>query len=149
MKIKKHVNDVKVALKSFYKRNRLQNRCRIYTFKTKKTYDKKRREDKKQKGKKQIMQSIPYTGKPSNSARNAKKRAKKLGRLSENADYTIISSVYMECRQLNRQFGYHVFDVDHIIPLAFGGLHHEDNLQILPVLAHRVKTDKDKEKYGT
>jgi len=140
--------DPKATLKSFYKKNKIQSRYKIYRFKSKKMHDRKRKKDKKQKDKKEIIQKAPYTGKPSNSAKNAKKRAKKLGRLSEKANYAVISSIYLECRQLNKQFGSHMFDVDHIIPLAFGGLHHEDNLQILPVLAHKIKTNKDKEKYG-
>lgn len=101
--------------------------------------------NKKQKEKK--VDNPPYTGKDSNSAKCAKKRAKKLGKLSTTADHAAMSKIYLECRQLNREAGGHFFDVDHILPFFAGGLHHEDNLQILSISEHRIKSDKDLLKY--
>ena len=34
------------------------------------------------------------------------------------------------------------YEVDHIIPISKGGLHHEDNLQYLTIAENRRKSDK-------
>lgn len=51
-------------------------------------------------------------------------RARKKNALAPDADLKLITSIYKNCPE-----GYHV---DHIIALASGGLHHQDNLQYLP-----------------
>ena len=55
----------------------------------------------------------------------AKYRTRKINALPENANLSLISLIYKYCPK-----GYHV---DHIHALARGGLHHEDNLQYLPM----------------
>lgn len=64
-------------------------------------------------------------------------RAKKLGLLPEDADIRKIQEVY-----LNTPDGH---EVDHIKPISKGGLHHQDNLQYLTVVANRSKGNKYKE----
>lgn len=125
------------AIKHLYKKLKKK----IY----KKTKDKKERISKKVRVKKK--QSAPYTGKASNSAKAAKKRAKKLGRLDPNANSNEISKIYLKCRALNKKAHGHVYDIDHIVPFFAGGLHHEDNLQIIEVEAHKIKTNEDLLKY--
>ena len=51
-------------------------------------------------------------------------RARKLGAIPNDADLTLIKRIYENCPK-----GYHV---DHIIALAVGGKHHQENLQYLP-----------------
>lgn len=96
----------------------------------------------------EIKHNEPYSGKPSKLVKKAKRRARQLKKLAKDADYEAISEIYKMCRFLNKRANAHVFDVDHIIPFFAGGLHHQDNLQILHVLDHRKKQIKDTEKYG-
>ena len=42
-----------------------------------------------------------------------------------------IQALYMQAKAMNEKAGYCAFHIDHIIPLAKGGAHHPDNLQIL------------------
>lgn len=58
-------------------------------------------------------------------------RAKKNGLLPISANIEKIKEIYMNC-----PVGY---EVDHIIPFARGGFHHEDNLQYLTVEENRRK----------
>jgi hypothetical protein len=52
-------------------------------------------------------------------------RARMNNAISETTDLTLIKQIYANCPE-----GYHV---DHINALANGGLHHQDNLQYLPI----------------
>jgi hypothetical protein len=52
-------------------------------------------------------------------------RARMNNAISETTDLSLIRKIYENCPE-----GYHV---DHIVALASGGLHHQDNLQYLPV----------------
>lgn len=52
-------------------------------------------------------------------------RARKYNAIPENADLKLIRDIYENC-----PVGYHV---DHIVALASGGLHHQDNLQYLQI----------------
>ncbi len=58
--------------------------------------------------------------------------------LPVDADLDIIKSIYEECRRLSVETGV-PHEVDHIIPIAKGGLHHQDNLQILTMSENRKK----------
>ena len=51
-------------------------------------------------------------------------RARKRNAIPEDADLELITKIYENC-----PLGFHV---DHIVALAVGGLHHQDNLQYLP-----------------
>lgn len=50
--------------------------------------------------------------------------------------------IYKEVRLLNNAAGWYKWNVDHIVPLSLGGVHHEHNLQILTGKANRTKGDK-------
>jgi hypothetical protein len=61
----------------------------------------------------------------------SKYRAKKKNLTPDNANCGLIKEIYKHCPK-----GY---EVDHIIALAEGGLHHENNLQYLPAMENRKK----------
>ena len=65
------------------------------------------------------------------NARCARYRARRLGQTPEDADMEAIEKLYID-----RPDGY---EVDHIVPLSKGGLHHQDNLQYLTVTENRTK----------
>lgn len=52
-------------------------------------------------------------------------RARLKNAIPIDADLKLIQTIYENC-----PFGYHV---DHILALASGGMHHQDNLQYLPI----------------
>lgn len=66
-----------------------------------------------------------------NRAKQSRWRAKKYQVLALDADPDKIRDIYKNCPD-----GY---EVDHIIPLSKGGLHHENNLQYLPKKGNRRK----------
>lgn len=70
------------------------------------------------------------------NASHAKRKAQKLNQTPDNADSQKILLYYKKARELD---GY---EVDHIQPLAKGGLHHEDNLQLLPCELNNEKKAK-------
>ena len=53
-----------------------------------------------------------------------------------------IQEIYQEAQHLTFTTGVQ-YDVDHIIPLFEGGLHHPDNLQIIAHEEHLMKTAKE------
>ena len=71
-----------------------------------------------------------------NAERQARYRAKHgyLRAYAPDANRQVIKEFYINCPE-----GY---EVDHIIPLSKGGLHHEDNLQYLTVAENRSKGNK-------
>lgn len=62
-------------------------------------------------------------------------RARKRNAIPPTADLGLIKRIYE-----NSPIGY---DVDHIVALAAGGLHHQDNLQYLPLSENRRKGIKN------
>ena len=143
MKIKKSNKPNQLtAFKRFYKNKIINKKDKL---KNKKSYDKVELTKKKEI---KITKNKPYEGKPTNGAKCAKKRARKLGRLSVFANYSVITKIYIKCRCLNMQAGGHTYDVDHVIPFFAGGLHHEYNLQIMQVSEHKIKTQEDIQRYG-
>jgi len=58
-------------------------------------------------------------------------RARKYSAVLETSDLKLIQRIYMACPD--------GFQVDHIIALAEGGPHHQDNLQYLPTLENQRK----------
>jgi len=75
------------------------------------------------------------------AARNAKHRANKLNQTPDNVDFKKIIEFYKQAQQLTKETNikYHV---DHIIPLSKGGLHHENNLQIITATQNLRKSNK-------
>lgn len=69
-----------------------------------------------------------------NAQSQSKYRAKKYRVLDPNADKEKIKQIYLNCPT-----GY---EVDHIIPLSKGGLHHQDNLQYLLKEENRRKNNR-------
>jgi 5-methylcytosine-specific restriction endonuclease McrA len=59
----------------------------------------------------------------------------------EDADKLLIKRLYKEASRLTIETGIK-HEVDHIIPVSKGGLHHQDNLQILVWLENRRKGNK-------
>ena len=52
-----------------------------------------------------------------------------------------ILTIYEECSRISNETGI-PHEVDHIIPICKGGLHHPNNLQILTMKENRSKGDK-------
>lgn len=77
----------------------------------------------------------------------AKYRAMKLNQTPSNADINTIQEIYRLCAELNDIFGPRSFHVDHVIPLSKGGLHHEDNLMIIPRFENLRKHTKEPQEY--
>lgn len=65
---------------------------------------------------------------------SAKYRANKNRALTNDANLSVIKAIYKDCPAEH--------DVDHIIPLSKGGLHHEENLCYLPSALNAAKKDK-------
>lgn len=70
------------------------------------------------------------------SASNRRARIK--NQLPEDADFEKIKLIYSECRRISEETGI-PHEVDHIVPIAKGGLHHQDNLQIITQEQNRRK----------
>ncbi len=76
----------------------------------------------------------------------AKREARKRNQTPDDANQNSIQKIYSYCQHLN-ETGFIKYHVDHIIPLFKGGLHHEDNLQILMARDNMKKQDKITDKY--
>lgn len=72
----------------------------------------------------------------------ARRRATLRQQFPSNANKEKIKQIYWICSRLNAGVPWTPFHVDHIIPLSKGGLHHEDNLQILPAFENLRKGSK-------
>jgi len=76
--------------------------------------------------------------------RSSKRRAVKLNqsvKLTKDEKYRI-GLLYKWADVLGQDF-----QVDHIIPLSKGGLHHPDNMQVIPRIQNIKKKDKDPKKF--
>lgn len=75
-------------------------------------------------------------------AENAMRRyACKLKQTPHDINLDIVKEIYY-IRDIITRFKGEQYHVDHIIPLSKGGLHYEDNLQILKASINRSKSDK-------
>ena len=90
---------------------------------------------------KEIRKGIVFEKIPEKYSKAASKeavhrnRAKRKGQLPESANVNLMRNIYAECPE-----GY---EVDHIESIAHGGLHHQDNLQYLPIEQNRKKSCGD------
>jgi len=75
-------------------------------------------------------------------AHSAKRKALKLNKTPTDANLEEIQLYYEVCVETNEILGGAFFHVDHIQPLSKGGLHHEDNLQILEASLNLQKNAK-------
>lgn len=73
----------------------------------------------------------------------ARSRARKLNQTPNLSpeEKARIKEIYEDCQRISKETGI-PHDVDHIKPLAKGGLHHPDNLQILSASENRSKGAK-------
>lgn len=74
-------------------------------------------------------------------ARGAKYRASKRNQTPDDADLDDIQAIYTRCQELSEETGI-PHHVDHIHPISKGGLHHQDNLQILTAHDNQVKGNR-------
>ena len=82
------------------------------------------------------------------NALSAKYRAKKFGATiyMTKEDSAKIDELYTIANNATKLFGY-VWEVDHILPLAKGGLHKLSNLQVVPMTWNRSKGDRNCDTY--
>lgn len=80
-------------------------------------------------------------GKIANTNKSAKRRARIKNQLPNDANFDKIKEIYAECRKISDTTGI-PHEVDHIIPISEGGLHHENNLQIITMRENRKKGSK-------
>jgi len=76
----------------------------------------------------------------------SKRRAKKKNQTPLNVDIKKIQFIYSFCEMLNQVLE-EKYEVDHIKPISKGGLHHQDNLQILKASLNRKKWAKITNEY--
>lgn len=80
---------------------------------------------------------------------NAKRRARKYGSMTEltREERGRIDAIYRQRDSVSEWTGLK-YEVDHIIPLARGGKHHPDNLQLLTEAENRSKGASNAPKVG-
>jgi len=75
------------------------------------------------------------------AANSAKYRAAKRNAVTEDSDFEIIKKIYEKCKRVSEETGI-PHDVDHIVPISKGGLHHQDNLRIITSSENRSKGNR-------
>jgi hypothetical protein len=113
-----------------------------------------RTKEKKQKyceDNKELVNSIKrkYSKSERGKAVNCEKQRRRFARLKQGIPIEIteeelrqIQNIYQQAQHLTFTNGVQ-YDVDHIVPLFEGGLHHPDNLQIITHDEHLMKTAKE------
>ena len=69
------------------------------------------------------------------------RRARIKNQIPEDCDFEKIKQIYILAEKKSIETGI-PHEVDHIIPISKGGLHHQDNLQILSRTENRIKGNK-------
>ena len=75
------------------------------------------------------------------NAKTYRYRSRKRTQMPDDADHQKILEFYKEAERLTEETGI-VYSVDHIIPLSKGGLHHQDNLQVITLSENSRKGNK-------
>ena len=70
-----------------------------------------------------------------------KRRALVKNQLPDNADLNLIQEFYKIAELKTKETGI-PYEVDHIIPISKGGLHHQNNLQVITRTENRSKGNK-------
>jgi 5-methylcytosine-specific restriction endonuclease McrA len=83
-------------------------------------------------------------GKAKGRNKEAKRRCVKLGNIvaTDKIELNNIRKLYRVMAYANHFIGEHTYEVDHIVPIAKGGSHTLDNLQIITAQENRSKNDK-------
>jgi len=76
------------------------------------------------------------------NAHTAKRKARKLNQTPIDANMSKINKIYSICTYMNSISINCKWHVDHIKPVSKGGLHHQDNLQILDSISNMKKGSK-------
>lgn len=80
------------------------------------------------------IKHTPESKKRMNRATFMKYYTNKRNQTPVDADHKLIKEIYLNCPDGH--------EVDHIVPISKGGLHHQDNLQYLTVFENRSKGNK-------
>jgi len=89
------------------------------------------------------LKSNKYQKQKESYYRNSvERRARKFNQTPLNINKQRTKQIYNLCHRLNSGVPWTPFHVDHVVPLSKGGLHHEDNLRIIPAFLNRVKGSK-------
>jgi hypothetical protein len=75
------------------------------------------------------------------AAKNARQRARKVALMAPTCDHAAVSEQYRVAALAGALMGER-FNVDHLTPLSRGGLHHHENLQVLPAVLNASKHTK-------
>ena len=75
------------------------------------------------------------------SAKSARYKAEKRNQTPLDADKDKIEEFYKEAHILTKKTGIQ-YHVDHIMPISKGGLHHQDNLQVITATENLKKSNK-------
>jgi len=70
-----------------------------------------------------------------------KRRASVKNQIPNDADLTLIQEFYIMAENKTKETGI-PYEVDHIIPISKGGLHHQNNLQVITRTENRSKGNK-------
>jgi len=87
----------------------------------------------------ELMQK--YRTKAKKNAKTYRYRTKKKNQMPDDADSSKILEFYKEAERLTKETGI-MYSVDHIIPISKGGLHHQDNLQVITLSENSRKGNK-------
>jgi 5-methylcytosine-specific restriction endonuclease McrA len=71
----------------------------------------------------------------------SRKRARKRLAIAPGYNAEAVQAKYALARRLSELFR-EPWHVDHIVPLARGGAHHQDNLQVIPAKVNILKSDQ-------
>ena len=83
----------------------------------------------------------PYRTKALAAALQGRYRANKVNQMPADVNHALIKKVYEKAERMTKETGI-MHHVDHIIPISKGGLHHEDNLQVLTERENLMKGNK-------